>query len=604
MGWTWAEGNSLCGLAFLYEKQRQYAKAAEYYEKAIAAYEKANDRKLAATTLSELGDVYVRGGKQSNAMQCFDKSLQMAKAIRDTKLAANMLGNLGCFYAMQRNYPKAAEYLEESVGLAREIGNPHAECCALLSLGEVRTELAENSKAIECYESALELKARPNDKATQGHVWEKLARLHTTMKNYPKAADYSIKLLESPEKLRDSSEEKDIRRNLKTICKRWAGADPQNPDLKRVKEFLNKGNAREALNEQFVEAIKVSDIEMAKTLLAKGAKVNDLNQFGHTALETAAGTGSLEIVQLLMDSGADAKTKNRYGRTNLEGAYTSALFSGHEKVAQYFLDMGVDVNAVGPAQRTALESAAFCSPEFIKMMIDKGAKVNAKSNDGSTPLMAAARSGRLETVRLLLDKGADVNAANRQGQTALMAVAEGLGFEQGHPGGLQMGRRSDGCLKVAQLLLERGADVNLKGKDFMREGRTVLMGFSVIASPELVKAVLEKNPDLNAKLKDESNALFRTLDRDTCFNIIRGQDHWARRNLATYGWNSLDKALDDKRFEVAELLINHGIDVNAKLQDGSTALSWAAFLGDAKLVKLLLEKGPTRRPNSRTDQRP
>jgi hypothetical protein len=56
-------------------------------------------------------------------------------------------------------------------------------------------------------------------------------------------------------------------------------------------------------------------------------------------------------------------------------------------------------------------------------LINEGADVNTKTNDGSTALILAARLNKRELVELLLSKGADVNSVNQQGQTALIAAS-------------------------------------------------------------------------------------------------------------------------------------------------------------------------------------
>jgi ankyrin repeat protein len=60
--------------------------------------------------------------------------------------------------------------------------------------------------------------------------------------------------------------------------------------------------------------------------------------------------------------------------------------------------------------------------ETAKLLIEKGADVNAKNNNGWTPLYAAAIGDHTETVKLLIDKGADVNVKDSSGKTILHGI--------------------------------------------------------------------------------------------------------------------------------------------------------------------------------------
>jgi len=56
-------------------------------------------------------------------------------------------------------------------------------------------------------------------------------------------------------------------------------------------------------------------------------------------------------------------------------------------------------------------------------LIEAGADVNYKNNEGSTPLHTAAFFCHTEVVKALLEKGADKNIRNNAGSTALESVA-------------------------------------------------------------------------------------------------------------------------------------------------------------------------------------
>jgi ankyrin repeat protein len=96
-----------------------------------------------------------------------------------------------------------------------------------------------------------------------------------------------------------------------------------------------------------------------------------------------------------------------------------AAWDGDLADVQAELDKGADVNAKDEQGYTPLHNAAEGHKEIVELLIAKGADVNAKDESGGTPLLAAARYGRKEVAKLLITAGADVNAKRDNGHTPL-----------------------------------------------------------------------------------------------------------------------------------------------------------------------------------------
>src|ERR1700690_2371493 len=103
----------------------------------------------------------------------------------------------------------------------------------------------------------------------------------------------------------------------------------------------------------------------------------------------------------------------------------TAVATGDIAAVQQNLAAGTDINGKEPAGgSTPLMVAALLGrTEAATLLIQKGARLDAKNNDGSTALHVAAFFCQPETAQLLLDKGADVNAKNNRGETPLDLVS-------------------------------------------------------------------------------------------------------------------------------------------------------------------------------------
>ncbi|WP_228237297.1 ankyrin repeat domain-containing protein [Allomuricauda sp. M10] len=99
-----------------------------------------------------------------------------------------------------------------------------------------------------------------------------------------------------------------------------------------------------------------------------------------------------------------------------------AVFFDKSEMAKWLLEQGADPNlhANNPSKVNAMHAAvAKNNVELCKLLISKGADVNAPQMQQVTPLHSAAHRGNLEMVNLLVENGAQINLKMENGDTAL-----------------------------------------------------------------------------------------------------------------------------------------------------------------------------------------
>lgn len=189
-----------------------------------------------------------------------------------------------------------------------------------------------------------------------------------------------------------------------------------------LKRGANRTDALPAIAES-------GDIELAKTLLDLGVDINATQQFKLSALATAALAGNVDMVGLFLG----------YGANDRSGALHAAVRAAHPTLVRLLIRAGADVNSqhktYGGSSSVMEEAAIQGNLEIIRLLLDSGAKVEAKeetddtttrTSTRTTALQYAAIHGHLSVVHELVRRGADVNAPawSDNQRTALEGAAE------------------------------------------------------------------------------------------------------------------------------------------------------------------------------------
>jgi ankyrin repeat protein len=211
--------------------------------------------------------------------------------------------------------------------------------------------------------------------------------------------------------------------------------------------------------------------------------------------------------------------------------------------------------------------------DIIKILISKGADINAGDKDGYTPLHYAVKHTNLAIITLLLKKNADIHAVDSWGNTPLHYAAV---YNQ-NPA-------------IIGFLIENGANINAKNID----GSTPLMIAARYNSNPRVFTMLIKT---GSGLEDKDNGGRTSLHCATMnehLSILKtligqGGDIHA---VASAGQTLLhDAARFNPNPAIISFLIEKGLDISAKDRFDSTPLHCAAVNENLEILKTLIKQG-------------
>jgi ankyrin repeat protein len=352
-------------------------------------------------------------------------------------------------------------------------------------------------------------------------------------------------------------------------------------DMAAVKTLLKPGVDVNAFGRNGTPAlhwaVRADDLEIAKLLIAAGANVKLPNRLGVLPLYLACDNGNVDMIRILLDAGADPNAQYPAGEPLLWGAIHSGVF----EAAKLMIDRGADFKFVDPQsqQTTLMYAVRENEPKIVKLLIDLGLPVNAKTRTGNTPnfvrpnsvagfgfgvgiyrggppdrgrrdpipggltaLHYAARDGRTEAGKVLLDSGAQLEALNPDGISPLLMAI------------------SNNHMETAKMLIERGANLNVQ--DWY--GRTPIWS-----------AVEVRNMDID-------NSQFKNgVDREPVLEVIK--------LLLEKGANPNPRskeAMPIRQFMLPTTGSLEWVDYT-----GQTPFLYAARAGDVTVMRLLLKHG-------------
>ncbi|MBP5426422.1 MAG: ankyrin repeat domain-containing protein [Clostridiales bacterium] len=348
-------------------------------------------------------------------------------------------------------------------------------------------------------------------------------------------------------------------------------------DKYKANDLSNIGNDKEAYangNNALHIAIYNKNIYFATELLKSEEDIDAKNKFGHTPLFIAVMKNELNFAKTLIDMGADLDVADEYGRNIVHMACENGEFEFVnwiiEKKANIFSKIAKENAGYFDRRETALHFACRGGNlDLVKLLVEKYKfDVNAKSSSGYMPIAYAKDEG---IIRYLVGRGARIDAYSIHGDTPLHTAYKNKNFE------------------LIDFLLNNKADINWPGGE---EFKTVLEQACINNDIFAVRKFLERGALANVTYK-RRNVIYPlhiavlNKRKDIAALLIK---HGANIDAVYRKVTALALACEENDIDMVKLLVENGARVSAIRDQKSSTISplLSAYVSRSKEIAVLL----------------
>jgi hypothetical protein len=166
-------------------------------------------------------------------------------------------------------------------------------------------------------------------------------------------------------------------------------------------------------HEEFLHNVAISNKEMVKKCLDRGANVNVKGTDGKTALIISIERKEIDLIRILINSGADVNLADNNGVSPL--IYALLINPIDIRILNRLLEAGADVNLADNNGVSPLIYALLINPidiRIVNMLLERNADPNTRDNLGISVYEYAQSTNNDDIVELIVDSGAQPDVEN------------------------------------------------------------------------------------------------------------------------------------------------------------------------------------------------
>lgn len=173
----------------IYQRQKLYVQAENYFNKSIAIDKSIGDKKGLAHCYNNIGTIKQENSQYDEAILNYEIALKLKQEIHDTLGIPSTLINMGIIRMNQNKFKESEAYFEKALLKARKIKNKQDEALALINLGDMFYLKKQYSTAVNYYEKGIKVSKSQNYHQFLSYAYNSLSAAYYKMKNFEKAYD-------------------------------------------------------------------------------------------------------------------------------------------------------------------------------------------------------------------------------------------------------------------------------------------------------------------------------------------------------------------------------------------------------------------------------